>query len=464
VTEKAAPGTWHFVGVGGIGMSAIARVLLARGEPVSGSDVKGTPLIEKLRAEGVAVTIGHDAANVRGAHTVVVSSAIDRRNPEYVAAARDGIPVLHRGEMLARLIDGRRGVAVCGTHGKTTTTAMTHVVLRLGGIDASLVLGGIDGLLDTNAHDGTSPWFVTEADESDGSFALLEPAMAVVTNIENDHLTSDDELPQLVRAFGEFLAKLPEDGAAIIGVDNPLSASLASHELRTRMITFGIGPRADVRAANLRFDGLGASFDAIAGDACLGTVELCVPGAMNVQNALASIAVARQLEIPFARIAGALRAFRGVRRRFDILARTERMVVVDDYAHHPTAVRATIAAARQYHRGPLFVAFQPHRFTRTAFLARDFADALHGADRVYLAPVYAASEPAIPGVSERSIGEPLGALGTPVHYVARVEDLRDRIFDEAPAGTMVLILGAGNITDVAARLAERVAQSAEVRA
>jgi UDP-N-acetylmuramate--alanine ligase len=333
---------------------------------------------------------------------------------------------------------------------------MAHVALRLCGVDASLVLGGIDGLLETNAHDGSSPWFVTEADESDGSFALLSPAMAIVTNIENDHLNSDDELPQLVRAFEEFLGKLPGDGVAIVGIDNPLSASLCTKVRRAKTVTYGIGERADLRATNLFFSGLGASFDAVADGKTLGAVELSVPGAINVQNALAAIAVARELDIPFVRIAAALGAFRGVRRRFDILARGERLVVVDDYAHHPTAVRATIAAARQYHPGPLVVAFQPHRYTRTAFLARDFADALLGADRVYLAPVYAASEPAIPGISERSIGEPLAAAGGSVQYVARVEDLEERIFDEAPDGAMVLMLGAGNITDVAARLAGKV--------
>jgi UDP-N-acetylmuramate--alanine ligase len=421
-------------------------------------------LIERLQREGVRVAIGHDAANVAGAHTVVVSSAIDRHNPEYVAAVRNGTPVMLRGEMLARLIDERRGIAICGTHGKTTTTAMTHLALRHGGIDAGLALGGIDPLLDSNAHDGTSPWFVTEADESDGSFALLAPAMAVVTNIENDHLASDDELPQLVRAFAEFLGKLPDDGVAIVGVDNALSASLATHDLRAKTVTFGFDASATVRATSLRFDGLGVAFDVIAGGVCLGSVELSVPGAMNVQNALAAIAVARELEIPFARIAAALREFHGVRRRFDILVRGERLVVVDDYAHHPTAVRATIAAARQYHSGPLFVAFQPHRYTRTAFLARDFADALRGADRVYLSPVYAASEPAIPGVSERSIGEPLAAFGERVAYVSQVDELAERLYDEAPAGTMVLMLGAGNITDVAARLASRVREGAAVRA
>jgi UDP-N-acetylmuramate--alanine ligase len=446
----------HFIGVGGIGMSALARILHARGQPVSGSDLKDSALIEALRGQGIDVTIGHDAANLDGARTVVVSSAIGRRNPEYAAAVRLGIPILHRGELLAQLLTGRRGIAVCGTHGKTTTTAMTHAVLRLSGIDAGLVLGGIDGLSATNAHDGTSEWFVTEADESDGSFALLEPEIAIVTNIENDHLTSDDELPQLVRAFGEFLAKLPEDGAAIVGVDNELSASLLEHDLHPAVTTFGTSARADVRAANVRFEGFGSSFEVLWGNDAAGTVELRVPGTVNVENALAAIATARHLEIPFPSVVEALAAFRGVRRRFDILASTTRMTVVDDYAHHPTAVRATISAARNYHDGPIVAAFQPHRYTRTAFLARHFAEALLGADQIYLTPIYAASEPAIPQVSERSIGEPLRAAGADVRYVAEVDDLDDRLFNETPDGSLVLMLGAGNITEVAARLAQRI--------
>lgn len=456
--------SYHFIGVGGIGMSAIARILLARQEAVSGSDIVITPLVEQLRREGVRITLGHQARNVRDAHTVIVSSAIDRRNPEYLAAMRGGIPLLHRGEMLARLLQGRRGIAVCGTHGKTTTTAMTHAVLRSGGIDAGLVLGGIDGSLESNAYDGSAPWFVTEADESDGSFALLEPAMAIVTNIENDHLTSDDELPGLVRAFAEFLAKLPDDGLALIGIDNPLAASLTSHDLRARVVTFGLDPRAWVRAANLTFEAFGSSFDVLVGNRRLGSVELRVPGAMNVQNALAAIAVGHALDIPFPRIAAGLRDFRGVRRRFDILVSSERVTIVDDYAHHPTAVRATIAAARRYHSGVLVVAFQPHRYTRTAFLAREFADALRGADRVYLTPVYAASEPVIPGVSERSIGNSLAAAGASVHYVDHVEDLEDRILEEAPHGALVLMLGAGDITEVAARIAERCSAASRSRA
>ena len=455
---------YHFVGIGGIGMSAIARILRARGESVSGSDLSVTPLVDELRAAGIKVAIGHNARNVREADVVVVSSAIDRHNPESLAAVRRGIPVLHRGEMLARLIAGRRGIAICGTHGKTTTTAMTHAVLRAGGIDAGLVLGGVDVTLGSNAHDGKSSWFVTEADESDGSFALLEPAMAVVTNIENDHLSSDDELPGLVRAFAEFLAKLPDDGLAVIGRDNPLAASLESHDLRARIVTFGFDRAATVRAANVEFSGFGSRFDAVAGDRLLGRFQLRVPGAMNVENALAAVAIGHALALPVRAIDSALAAFRGVRRRFDVLLANEEITIVDDYAHHPTAVRATIAAARQYHRGELIVAFQPHRYTRTAFLAREFAAALRDADRVYLAPIYAACEPAIPGVTERSIGDVLAAEGARVTYVSAMADLEQRLFDEAPRGAMLLMLGAGDITEVAARLAERFAEPVERRA
>jgi UDP-N-acetylmuramate--alanine ligase len=456
--------TYHFIGIGGIGMSAIARILLARGELVCGSDVSVTPLVEQLRCEGVRITIGHDARNVRDAETVVVSSAIDRRNPEYIAAVRNRIPLLHRGEMLAQLLRGRRGIAVCGTHGKTTTTAMTHAVLRRGGIDAGLVLGGIDATLGSNAYDGTSEWFVTEADESDGSFALLEPAMAIVTNIENDHLTSDDELPGLARAFAEFLGKLPDDGLAVIGIDNPLSASLTSHDLRARIVTFGLDSSARVRALDPSFKDFGSKFEVRCNGRRLGNVELQVPGEMNVENALAAVALGNELGLPFKSIADALRAFRGVRRRFDVLIANERATIVDDYAHHPTAVRATIAAARRYHRGELVVAFQPHRYTRTAFLAREFASALRGADRIYLAPVYAASEPAIPGVSERSIGEALAAAGARVSYVDSFEELEDRLFADTPPGAMVLMLGAGDITEAAVRLAHRIGQPIHDRA
>ncbi|HLI96260.1 MAG TPA: UDP-N-acetylmuramate--L-alanine ligase [Candidatus Baltobacteraceae bacterium] len=446
-------GTLHFVGIGGIGMSAIARVLLARGESITGSDVSDSPLLEELRKLGAVVSIGHDTKNVNGARAIVVSSAIGSENPEYRHAVETGIPIVRRGEMLRRIMEGRQGIAICGTHGKTTTTAMTAAILRGSGVDASLVLGGIDVNTGTNAHDGAAPWFVTEADESDGSFSLLEPVIAVVTNIENDHLCSDAELPKLIAAFDQFLGRLPEHGTAIAGIDNPQSRSIAGSQRRARTMTFGIAEDADVRAANIRFANLGSQFDVIGGGVCLGNVQLHVPGAINVENALAAIAVARSVELPFVRIAAALAEFRGVRRRFEILAKTPRMIVVDDYAHHPTAVRATIAAARQYHRGPVVVAFQPHRYTRTAYLSAEFADALRSADAVYLAPIYAASELPIDGISERTIGDPLEASGKSVRYVKYVHDLRAVLRQDAPPNALVLMLGAGNISKVAKDLA-----------
>jgi UDP-N-acetylmuramate--alanine ligase len=453
----STPGTLHFVGIGGIGMSAIARILLARGEAVTGSDVADSPLIDELRKLGATIHVGHETANVNGARAVIVSSAIDSENPEYRHAMERGIPVVRRGEMLRRIMEGRKGIAICGTHGKTTTTAMTATILRGGGVDASLVLGGIDVNTGTNAHNGSAQWFLTEADESDGSFSLLEPSIAVVTNIENDHLSSDAELPKLIASFDHFLARLPEDGVAIVGVDNLQSRSIADSKRRAHTVTFGIAEDANVRAANIRFANLGSTFDVIAGGVCLGRAELHVPGAINIENALAAICAGRALEIPFAKIAQTLSGFRGVRRRFEILANNQRMVVVDDYAHHPTAVRATIAAARQYHRGPVIVAFQPHRYTRTAYLGPAFAESLKGADEIYLAPVYAASEPPIEGISERSIGEPLAAAGKAVYYVKYVHDLRTLLPQRVPANALVLMLGAGNITKVAKDLASDIA-------
>lgn len=452
-------GSVHFVGIGGIGMSAMARILLARGERVSGSDSGGSALVDALRAEGAQIALGHAAANIDRASALVVSSAIASQNPECLAAQERGIPIFSRGQMLARLMEERRGIAVCGTHGKTTTTAMAAAVLRAGEVDASLVLGGIAIDTGTNAHHGDAPWFLTEADESDGSFALLDPAIAVLTNIENDHLASDAEVPKLVASFERFLEKLPADGLAIVGTDNAHSASLARCKRRAPTVTFGFGDGADIRPARVRYANLGAQFDVLEGRETLGSASLCVPGRINVENALASIAVGRALQIPFARIADALHGFSGVRRRFEILIRCERMTVVDDYAHHPTAVRATIAAARHYHRGPILVAFQPHRYSRTAYLAGDFADALREADAVYLAPVYAASETPIAGVSERSIGEPLARLNPNVEYVRAVEDLPAILLRDAPAGALVLFLGAGNITRVAAKLASDLSPS-----
>lgn len=437
-------------------MSAIARIFLARGQAVSGSDVRESAIIQQLRDEGATIAIGHRPENIVDAESVVVSSAIDANNVEFLAAKEAGLPIFHRGAMLAKLMHGKRGIAIAGTHGKTTTTAMTAAVLRHAGLDATILIGGEALDTGTNAHDGRGEWFLTEADESDGSFMQLDPVIAVVTNIENDHIASDNELPKLRATFAAFLERLPEGGTAIIGIDNAHNATIAPFSRNAKTVTFGNAAEATLRPSNVQFKNLGSSFDVISAGVCLGTVELGVPGEINIANALGAIAIGRELEIPFARIAEALRTFSGVRRRFDILARSPRMTVIDDYAHHPTAIKATIAAARGYHDGPIVVAFQPHRYTRTAYLAKEFARSLLGVELVFLTPVYAASEPPVDGVSERSIGEPLSAAGASVEYVDSVHALPDAILKNAPQGALVLMLGAGNISAVASQLALRV--------
>jgi UDP-N-acetylmuramate--alanine ligase len=445
----------HFVGISGIGMSALARILLQRGYRVTGSSDRRTALTERLIAEGARVFFGHDAANVGDADTVVVSSAIDSANPEVAVARRRRLDIIHRGALLARLMDERRGIAVAGTHGKTTTTAMLASVLEGGGLEPSVVVGGLRADTGTNATDGAGEWFLSEADESDRSFLDLHPEIAVVTNIENDHIASDDELPQLLEAFERFANALPASGLALFGADDPLAARLASQPRAARTRTFGFDPRADVAARDERYEGFGSRFTVVAGGAALGEVVLNVPGAINILDALPAIAVGLELAVPFEAIAGALARFGGVGRRFQILARTPRLTVVDDYAHHPTAVAATIAAARAAFDGPLVVAFQPHRYSRARYLADEFARALRGADSVVLTDVYAASEVPLANIDARTIGTPLAARGASVTYVNDVDALPAYLLANAPPGALVLMLGAGSISSAAAALAQR---------
>jgi UDP-N-acetylmuramate--alanine ligase len=446
--------TYHLVGAGGIGMSAIARLLLARGARVSGSDVARTPLVDALEAAGMRTTIGHRAQNIGAAEIVVVSSAIAVDNPELTAALAAHRSVLTRGQMLARLAEGQRVVAVAGTHGKTTTTAMLASIFEAAGLDPTVAVGGIRVGPESNARSGGGTWFVTESDESDGSFLHLHPTVAVVTNIENDHIASDDELPKLLADFAQFVAKVPPGGRAVIGTDNRASALIAK-AANAPVTTFGVQTAADLTAGDITYAALGSRFTVFELGTPLGEVELRVPGEINVANTLAAIGAARAVGITFAPIVRALAGFGGVRRRFEIVGRGA-LTVIDDYAHHPTAIAATIAAARDFAGpAPVVVAFQPHRYTRTEYLKADFARALATADRVFLTPVYAASEKPIPGVSERSIGELLAAAGTPLTYVSDVEALLEAIPREVPAGALVLMLGAGSISSVAHRLGER---------
>ena len=452
-TSGAGAGTVHFVGISGIGMSALARILMQRGYRVSGSSDRRTTLTERLAAEGADVKVGHDAANLGNPATVVTSTAIAHDNPELAAARERKLEIVHRGALLAHVMSDRRGIAVAGTHGKTTTTAMIATTLEAGGLDPTVIVGGERIDTGTNARDGKGAWLVSEADESDLSFLDLRPEIAVVTNIENDHIASDAELPRLIAAFERFAGAVPAHGLALIGIDEPRSAKLAERERAGRTRTYGFDAAADVRACDVRFGGFGSRFSVAIDGTPAGEIALGVPGAINVFDALPAVAIGLDIGLSFATIARALAAYHGVRRRFEFVARTKRMTVVDDYAHHPTAVAATIAAARADFPGPIVVAFQPHRYTRTQYLAGDFARALRGADRVVLTDVYGASEPVLPGVDATAIGAPLAALGATVAYVRAVEDLAAYLFEHAPPGALVLMLGAGSITAAAANLA-----------
>jgi UDP-N-acetylmuramate--alanine ligase len=443
----------HFVGISGIGMSALARILLQRGFVVTGSTDRRNGVVDALEAEGARVTIGHARENIGSASSLVISTAIAPDNPELLAAREAGIEIVHRGALLAQLMADRRGIAIAGTHGKTTTTAMLARVLEVGGLDPTYVVGGERVDTGVNARDGCGAWLVAEADESDLSFLDLRPQIAVVTNIENDHIASDAELPRLTQAFEDFLASVPAQGLCLIGIDEPRAAALVDRPRAARTQNFGFAPRAYVRASNVAYANFGSTFTVHVGGERLGEIALAVPGAINVLDALPGIAIALELGVPFATIARALAGFRGVRRRFEMLARSPRMTVVDDYAHHPTAVEATIAAARANFAGPIVAVFQPHRYTRTQYLAAGFARALRGADRVVLTDVYAASEAPIPGVDATSIGVPLIALGADVAYVADVRALPAYLEANVPVGALVLHLGAGTITAAAAELA-----------
>jgi UDP-N-acetylmuramate--alanine ligase len=442
----------HFVGISGIGMSALARVLSQRGVAVSGSSDRRTRLTAKLEAEGISVSIGHRPGNLGGARTLVVSSAIASSNPELAEASRRGLPVLRRGALLALLLNEAKGVAIAGTHGKTTSSAMVAAILEAAKLEPTWTVGGERVESGLNARVGRGDWFVAESDESDRSFLELRPFASLITNVENDHVASDAEFASLAADFERFAAQTLADGFVCIGIDEPNAAALARKPRACRTVTFGAA--GDYRYTGFSTGGFALEFRAWHGARELGAVRMPMVGEMNARNALGALAAAMEIGVPFATAAAALAEFRGVRRRFDILLRLPDLVVVDDYAHHPTAIAATIAAARANARGPLVAVFQPHRYTRTAYLAAEFADALGAADRVVLTDIYAASEPPIAGVDAGLIGERLRASGVEVDYVPHVADLPPFLLRAAAPGTTVLMLGAGTITDAAAELAD----------
>jgi UDP-N-acetylmuramate--alanine ligase len=451
-------GTIHFVGIGGIGMSGIAEVMHQLGYKVQGSDLSDSYVVEKLRKEGIPVSIGHSADNLGDAAVVVCSTAIRDNNPEIQAAAERRLPRVRRAEMLAELMRMQKTVAVAGTHGKTTTTSMVAALLDSGGLDPTVINGGIINRYGSNARLGKSDWWVIEADESDGSFLRLDGTIAVVTNIDPEHLEHYGSFEAVKDAFVEFVENVPFYGLAVLCVDHPEVQNIIGRIRDRRIVTYGFSALADVRADNVTPLGGGSRFDAVILERegerrTIEGIHVPIPGRHNVQNALAAIAVALELGISDEDILGAFERFDGVKRRFTRVGEAGGAVIVDDYAHHPTEIRAVLSAAREGAEGRVIAVVQPHRYTRLQSLMDEFKSAFNDADVVFVAPVYPAGEEPIEGVDANALAEGLRAHGhRMVRSVSDLDDLSSALRDLAAEGDMIICMGAGDITKWASAL------------
>ena len=453
----------HFIGIGGIGMSGIAEVLCNLGFVVSGSDVKKSKNTDRLETLfNIRISEGHSAENVQDAQVVVYSSAVKDDNPEVQFAKEHGIPVIPRAEMLAELMTLKPyAVAVSGTHGKTSTTSMIATILGHAGFDPTTVVGGVVDTLGSNARLGSSDWFVTEADESDRSFLMLYPTIAVVTNIDKEHMESYKGMDDVVQCFTDFVNKVPFYGAAIICLDDP-NVQLIIPKIRRRRVTYGMTAQADVSAKDIRYnDSFGSSFTLFRGDKSLGIIELPVPGIHNVYNALAASAVAIELEVPFEKMVDAFAGFKNANRRFQFKGDVNGITVVDDYGHHPTEIVATLSAARNSSQGRrTVVVFQPHRFSRTKELMDDFVVAFNNADVLLLLDIYAASETPIEGISAKVLTDNIKRYGhKSVSYIGDIETATEKICEALQPGDLVITLGAGSIT----RLSDEILECLQTR-
>lgn len=444
----------HFIGIGGAGMSGIARVLHDRGVTVTGSDLKSSRYATALEECGVRVFIGHDAANLGDPEVVVTSSAIPESNPELAAARAAGIEVWPRAKMLAALAGKDTAIAVAGTHGKTTTSSMVATVLDALGLDPTFLIGGELNDMGANARCGRGGYYVVEADESDGSFMFLAPHVSLITNVEADHLDHYGSFEAVIETFGRFIAKTDPSGAVIACADDPQLAALAREHARARVVTYGRTDGADVRCVGMVREGLGHRFTVTLPDGTSVGASVTVPGEHNVVNATGVIAALWAMGLDAARAGEALHRFSGVRRRFDQVGVVDGVTIVDDYAHHPTEVRATLSAARGAGFDRVWVVFQPHRYSRTAAFGADFGAAFGDADRVVLMDVYSAGEAPIPGVSGKTVLDEL--LGhdprTPVAYFPHRADIEGYIVDRVRPGDLVMTMGAGDVTGIGGEL------------
>ncbi len=452
----------HFVGIGGVGMSGIAEVLLNMGYRITGSDTRRGEAVERLERLGAKVFTGHQPSHVEGAHVVVYSSAVARDNVEVQVARQRGIPVIPRAEMLAELMRLKYGIAIAGTHGKTTTTSIVAAVLGAAGLDPTVVVGGRVHGLGTNARLGQGEFLVAEADESDGSFLKLSPTIAVVTTVDAEHLDHYADLDAIAAAFLQFVNKVPFYGAAVVCLDEPNIQRMIP-QIEKRVITYGLESGADLTARRLGFSGMNSQFEVQHRGRVLGPASLQVPGRHNVLNALAAIGVALDLEVPFARIQSALAGFAGVQRRFQIRGEAQGVLVVDDYGHHPAEIRATLAAAKAGFDRRVLTVFQPHRYTRTHHLQREFLTAFYQSDVLIVMDIYPAGEAPIPGVHARDLAEGIAAHGhrEVIYMDGDREEIVQYLCESTRPGDLVLTLGAGDVGQLGGQFLARLSDGSE---
>jgi UDP-N-acetylmuramate--alanine ligase len=452
-------GTIHFVGIGGIGMSGIAEVLHTLGYAVQGSDISDSANVRRLKDAGIPIAIGHDGANVANAQVVVVSTAVKRDNPEVVAARAKLVPVVRRAEMLAELMRLRWAIAVGGTHGKTTTTSLVACVLEAAGMDPTVINGGIINAYGSNTRLGEGEWMVVEADESDGSFLRLPACIAIVTNMDAEHLDHWGSAEAMVAGYDQFVSNVPFYGFAVLCIDHPGVQQMIPRLSDRRVVTYGFGQQADVRAERMVMDKLGATFEVVLTDRHrnrsrrMGPFRLPMLGAHNVQNALAAVAVAVEMDVDDATIRSAFAGFRGVKRRFTKTGESGGITVIDDYGHHPVEIAAVLKAARQAGARDVIAVVQPHRYSRLQSLFPEFCTCMNDAGTVIVADVYAAGETPIPGVSRDDLVDGIRARGhRSVVPLPGPEHLGEMVHAIARPGDFVICLGAGTVTAWAAAL------------
>ncbi|HPU30325.1 MAG TPA: UDP-N-acetylmuramate--L-alanine ligase [Syntrophorhabdaceae bacterium] len=444
----------HFVGIGGIGMSGIAEVLLNLGFIITGSDIRKNETTERLEKLGARIYYGHREENVFGADVVVISSAVKFDNPEVLKAKELFIPVIQRAEMLAELMRMKYSIAIAGAHGKTTTTSLIATILAHAGFDPTCVIGGKLNSLGSNAKLGSSKYLVAEADESDGTFLLLFPTIAVATNIDLEHLDFYKDLNEIKAAFLTFLNKVPFYGMDIICIDNPNLQSLIPY-LKRRYVTYGLSKQADIRATDIRIEGFKTICRVMYKDSELGELTMTIPGIHNIVNGLAACAVGIELDIPFEKIAEALSSFTGIQRRLEVKW-DGHIKLIDDYGHHPTEIKATLLSLRNMCKGRIIVIFQPHRYTRTKALMEEFVTSFNEADVLLVTEIYPASEEPIEGVSGAVLAERIKTSGhKSVIYCSTKEDVVERVLEIASHGDTVVVLGAGDINKICDVLIKR---------